>query len=162
MSGYTCLLYIGRKECRGTLFPAHYKGNDVINSVILSTPLLPSFFHSPPSFSSLHAPFFSTKSTSCKASERRSTGSSHSRNRRGEKCSPFHTHTLIPSHYHHHSFTLSLLTLLPSPCLINPLPHTISSHDTITRSLWKAPCLLFCSSYKHKTTSSRELCKTCE
>ena len=29
-------LYIGRKECRGTLFPACYKGGDVIlNSVIL-------------------------------------------------------------------------------------------------------------------------------
>ena len=27
-----CLHYTGRKEFRGTLFPAHYKGNDVINS----------------------------------------------------------------------------------------------------------------------------------
>ena len=33
----SCLLYIGRKECRGTLFSVHYKGND---SVILSTPAL--------------------------------------------------------------------------------------------------------------------------
>ena len=34
-----CLHYTGRKECRGTFFPAHYKGNEVTNSVILSIPL---------------------------------------------------------------------------------------------------------------------------
>ena len=33
------LQYTGRKECRGTLFPAHYKGNDVINNVKLYTSL---------------------------------------------------------------------------------------------------------------------------
>ena len=32
-----CLHYTGRKECRGTLFPAHYEGNDVIISVKLYT-----------------------------------------------------------------------------------------------------------------------------
>ena len=33
--------HVGRKECRGRFFPAHYKGNDVINRVILSAPLFP-------------------------------------------------------------------------------------------------------------------------
>lgn len=90
------------------------------------------------SFFSLHAPSFSTKSTSCKASERRGTKGSHSRNRRGEKCSPFHTHTLISSpsllhssHFYPYSFcphlTLHyLFTITSYPPF--PTHHLTTSH----------------------------------